>query len=74
MDDKAAQVMAGLPDEVAREEIAALLADVRARPRAHPDVREIVGAEVREAFSAFCWVQYAVRDGAVAIRDIGWTG
>ncbi|GAA2101707.1 hypothetical protein GCM10009801_75180 [Streptomyces albiaxialis] len=74
MDDKAAQVLAGLPDDAAWHEVAELLADVRARPRAHPDVREIVGAEVREAFSAFGWVQYAVRDGAVAVRDIGWTG
>lgn len=72
MERLAVEVMAGLPDDEARAEVAELLQCVREQPRAHPDVREVIGAEVREAFGAWCWVRYAVHEGAVEVRDIGW--
>lgn len=72
MDDLAAEVLAALPDEAARKEVLELLEHVQRSPRAFPDVREIVGMEVHEAFGDFSWMRYAVRDGAVEICDIGW--
>ncbi|MGW7514523.1 hypothetical protein ACWGJ2_02885 [Streptomyces sp. NPDC054796] len=72
MDEPAVQVMAALPDEEARMEVLELLGQAQSAPRSFPDVREIIGMEVREAFGPFSWLQYAVLDGEIEVRDIGW--
>ncbi|MDJ1138486.1 hypothetical protein [Streptomyces iconiensis] len=72
MDDLAVQVLDALPDDDARTEVLDLLERVQRSPRSFPDVREIVGAEVHEAFGHFCWMRYAVHEGAVEVCDIGW--
>ncbi|WP_326691653.1 MULTISPECIES: hypothetical protein [unclassified Streptomyces] len=74
MERLAREVLAGLPDDEARFEVLELLECVQNNPRGYPDVREIVGAEVREAFGQCCWVRYAVHDGAIEVRDIGRVG
>ncbi|WP_246530610.1 hypothetical protein [Streptomyces bathyalis] len=74
MGDLATEVMAGLSDDDARDEVMDLVGPVRGdRPDAFPDVRD-PGAieEVREAFGPFYWLHYQPRDGAIEVRDVGW--
>ncbi|MEU7154090.1 hypothetical protein AB0B15_39675 [Streptomyces sp. NPDC045456] len=74
-EELAVEVMADLPSDRARHEVLALVERVRAAPRAWPDVRD-PGAteEIREAFSARCWIQYTPHAGAIEVREIGWAG
>ncbi|MGP3991587.1 hypothetical protein [Streptomyces sp. 3N207] len=66
-------MVAELPDEEARDEVAGLLERVQLHPRRFPDAREIPGGEFRDAFGHFCWARYRIcPDDIVEVHDIGW--
>ncbi|MBZ3904464.1 hypothetical protein [Streptomyces griseiscabiei] len=74
VEELASDVMGELSAD-ARREVLELVELVRLAPAAWPDVRDPGSVEeIREAFSARCWIQYMPHDGAIEVREIGWAG